>query len=182
MRTEASALQQRFFLLPLRSGKEEGESLHCLFTQNQVVEVLGQRPVSPVPFCERYLTGFILFRGHAVPVVDVNALLGGEKHQIGQARQLLVMRTGQRDPESGEYLHLAFVSTGNVLTFKLTERDAAQVQDGGEVPADLEDQGLARGYFRLRGNRVVVLDFDQVALGQVHSADDAENKEKPFVW
>ena len=43
------ALRRRFFLLPLTVGREDGQDLNCLFTQNQVVEALGRMGLEEVP-------------------------------------------------------------------------------------------------------------------------------------
>ena len=59
MQIDSTALQQRFFLLPLSAGEQDGEPVYCLFTQNQVVEVLGQKTVYPVPFSPDHVQGFI---------------------------------------------------------------------------------------------------------------------------
>ena len=166
MQADNTVLQQRFFLLPLHTGEQDAEPVYCLFTQNQVVEVLGQRTVYPVPFSPDYVQGFIERDGGLVPVIDVDALAGGAGKKVGlQARQLLVMRTGQTDTANGEFLKLALVSTGTVLTFKLGERDVAQEVTREEAPSALAAHGLTRGFFRLRGYLVALLDFDAIAFG-----------------
>ena len=86
MQIDSTALQQRFFLLPLSAGEQDGEPVYCLFTQNQVVEVLGQKTVYPVPFSPDHVQGFIQWHEGLVPVVDVDVLCGlAEKldHKLG---------------------------------------------------------------------------------------------------
>ena len=182
MRTETMALQQRFFLLPMVVGKRDGSTLYSLFTQNQVAEVLGQRTIHPVPFSPAHVKGFILRHDSLVPVVDVDVLCGGTQEKIGaQARQLLIMRTGQVEAASGDFLKLALACSGTVLTFKLTEREAAQAVTAEETPAIFAGQSLFSGFFRLRGYRVVLLDFDTIAQGTYGTSDPA-GEDKPFVW
>lgn len=183
MQTENTALQQRFYLLPLTAGEQDGEPLYCLFTQNQVAEVLGPRTIHPVPFSPEYVRGFILRHDNLVPVIDVDALCGGTgKKDKAQSRQLLVMRTGQTDAASGDFLKLALLCPSAVLTFKLSERDAAQAVAAEDMPAQFTGQSLARGSFRLRGYRVVLLDFDSLAQGTHGSTEAGSGQDEPFVW
>ena len=183
MQTDNALLQQRFFLLPLSTGKQGGEPVYCLFTQNQIVEVLGQKTVYPVPFSPNYVQGFIQREGSIIPVIDADVLCGGEKSKTGtQPRQLLVMRTGQADAADGEVLKLALACTGTVLSFKLTERDSAQPLAPEKIPAVLAASGLVQGFFRLRGYLVALLDFDTIALGTYGTQDAMGGKDAPFVW
>ncbi|MDO5675491.1 MAG: chemotaxis protein CheW [bacterium] len=182
MQTDNTVLQQRFFLLPLHTREQGAEPVYCLFTQNQVVEVLGQRMVYPVPFSPDYVQGFIERDGGLVPVIDVDALCGGAGKKVGlQARQLLVMRTGQTDTANGEFLKLALACTSTVLTFKLAERDSIQAVAPEEAPAALASHSSVRGFFRLRGYLVALLDFDTVALGTYGVQDAADEKNIAFV-
>ena len=183
MQIDSTALQQRFFLLPLSAGEQDGEPVYCLFTQNQVVEVLGQKTVYPVPFSPDHVQGFIQWHEGLVPVVDVDVLCGlADKKAGSQARQLQLLRTGQIETTTGEFLKLALVCTSTVLTFKLTERDAAQTVAVEQVPVALADQDLVRGFFRLRGYRVALLDFDTIAQG-THGLGKVDHaKDESFAW
>lgn len=182
MQIETTALQQRFFLLPLAIGTNEDEPWYCLFAQSQVVEVLGRRTIYPVPFSPNYLKGFIEWQDSVVPAIDVDLLCGGEqKNSRTPLRQLLLVRTGQMDAASGEPLKLALLCASTVLTFKLGGRDNEQIVTENEVPAVLACQDLSRGYFRLRDYHVMLLDLDGIAKGKSITKKLAGGGDKMFL-
>lgn len=166
--TGNEALRRRFFLLPLSVGREDGQDLNCLFTQNQVVEALGRTTrIYPAPFTPPYLLGSVLRHDALIPVIDLDALCGGaERGKRGrvEAHQMLVIRTGRQDA-NGEFLRLAVACSGTVITFKLTDRELARPVEPLAAPAGFAGQGLAGGFFRLRDHRVVVMDFDALVQG-----------------
>ena len=182
MRNDNAALLRRFFLLPLTVGQQEGEAWNCLFTQNQVVEVVGQATrLYPVPFSPPYLLGCILRHDTLIPVVDVDLLCSGgaERKKNASIRQILVIRTGQIDAASGEFLRLAMACSGNVLTFKLTDRDVAGPFAPLQAPPSFDGQGLDLGFFQVREHRAVLMDFDAIVLGTFRfQAQDATQEKK----
>lgn len=163
------AMRGRFFLLPLETGHQDGEDWSCLFTLTQVVEVVGRSTkVYPVPFSPACLPGYILRWDTVIPVVDVERLCGWVKASNVRMRQMLVIRTGQSAAAGGEFARLAIACTGNVSTFTLGEREAGLPVESLEAPEGFDGHGLARGFFRLHGRRVVLMDFDALARGLVH--------------
>ncbi|NLZ16956.1 MAG: chemotaxis protein CheW [Desulfobulbaceae bacterium] len=170
MQNKTTALQQRFFLLPLAIDTNGDEPWYCLFAQIQVVGVLGRRTIYPVPFSPGYLKGCIEWQDSVVPVIDVDLLCGGkEKNPRTPLRQLLLVRTGQIDAVSGEPLKLALKCTSTVSTFKPSVHDNGQIVAENEVPPALAAQDLSRGYFRLRNYRVMLLDLDGIVQGKSES-------------
>lgn len=60
---------------------------------SQVLEVVGQTPVSKVPMAPAFVTGICHWRGWAVPVVDVARWLGLTEAPYGEGCRLLICRT-----------------------------------------------------------------------------------------
>ena len=184
MQNRSETLLQRLYILPFsEAGRRDGKELACLFTQNQVAEVLdGKTPVYPVPFCPAWLKGCIQRAGVLVPVIDVDALCGPGGKKSAQsggetpapARQILVLRTGCPDETGGHFLSVALTCRGAIETFRLTERDVAGAVSADEPPeSGFDGHGLNRGFFRLRDHRVVLMSFDALAEGTFQ----AEKKE-----
>ncbi len=166
MRTETMALQQRFFLLPMAVGERDGSPLYSLFTQNQVIEVLGRRTVYPVPFSPPYLQGLIQRQGRVAPVIDADLLCGKAAQGARRPpRQFLLVRTGQQEPGSGDFLTLAFACHETVLTFKLGEQEAGRAVAADSPPPAFAARELVTGFFRLRGYRVVLFDCNAIVQG-----------------
>ena len=164
-----ATLLQRLYLLPLTGSARRGvEPLSCLFTQNQVAEVLNGRrtPVYPVPFCPDWLKGCIQRAGVLIPVIDVDALCAPKGTAANAPlRQLLVLRTGCPDASGEKFLDVALGCRSAVETFKLTERDVARSVSADEPPEGFDGRGLTQGFFRLRGHRVVLMNFNSLAEG-----------------
>lgn len=179
MQTDNTALHQRFFLLPMTVGAQDGDRLYSLFTQNQVVEVLGRRTVYPVPFSPAYLRGVIQRYDSVVPVIDVDLLCGGVARAGGlPPRQFLLVRTGQREAATGDFLKLAFACSEVVQTFKMGEQELGRAVVPDEAPPAFAGQGLTTGFFRLREHRVVLLDCNAIARGirpGAHGAGSGRN-------
>ena len=178
MQNQNAILLQRFYLLPLmeRVGQWR-EPLCCLLTQNQVAEVLGRTPLYPIPFCPDYLKGCIQRNGALAPVIDPNVLCFADTRQEQTSiHQLLIVRTGLTDEANGGFLNLALASAGTVLTFALTEQELARDVVVDAPPTDFSARDLARGFFRLRGRRVVLLDFDPLTSGSFKLERRGERK------
>ena len=179
MRTETMALQQRFFLLPMVVGKRDGSPLYSLFTQNQVVEVLGRRTVYPVPFSPPYLRGIIQRQDRMAPVIDADLLCDRTIQGARRLpRQFLLVRTGQQEPDSGDFLTLAFACSETVLTFKLSEQEASRAVAADSPPPSFAAQELVTGFFRLRGYRVLLFDCNAIVRGVRPGADSADARQK----
>ena len=171
MRKGNETLLQRLYLLPLAGAAQKGGPPACLFTQNQVAEVLDGRrtPIYPAPFCPAWLKGCIQRAGVLAPVIDLDALCGPKsKAAAAPPRQLLVLRTGCPAPDAtggGHYLSLALTCRSAIETFRLTERDVAGFITADEPPEGFDWHGLAQGFFRLREHRVALLNLDPLAEG-----------------
>lgn len=155
----------RSFLLPL-SINGAAENVACLFSQNQVVEILGPRPVEYIPGSPGYLRGVMLYHDSLLPVVDLEALC--DRHQPvrqEQYRQLVVVRTGAVDPVTGESLKAVVSAKVRMQLAKISGQELAQASEQGEVPSSLRESGLVRGCFRRQGDSVVLFDLGPVVQG-----------------
>lgn len=164
MQNKSAASDQRAFLIPLQLMGEE-RPLYCLLSQNQINEVLAPRTTYPAPLSPAYLQGCISFFGDLVPVIDLSALFGGTPQ--GKARQLVVIRTGEKDTWSEGHLKLALKCSAPVQTIKLT---AAELQSGlkeEEFPAHLERAELIKSFYTMQGSGVFLVDFNRIVRGAV---------------
>ena len=74
----AAAKQQaeiRTYLLPV-TLTSPAETFFVLLSQNQVVEVLGKRPIGKIPCAPPYLKGVISYQDSLVPVIALEQLCG----------------------------------------------------------------------------------------------------------
>ena len=163
MQNKRAAGDQRAFLIPLQLlGLER--PVHCLLSQNQINEVLAPRTLYPAPLSPAYLPGCILFLGALLPVVDLSALFGGPSQ--GKVRQLVILRTGEKDA-SGGHLKLALKCSAPVQTMKLTAKDLQAGLKNEEIPAQLERAELIKNFYTLHGNGIFLVDFNRIVRGAV---------------
>lgn len=155
----------RTFLLPLTLA-DSNASVFCLFSQSQVVEILGRRPIQRIPFSPGYLQGVVSCQGALLPVVHLDELCNrSEKSGREPSKQLVVLRTGAADPATGEPLKIAVAASAGVRTVKLS---AQMLTDGfvpGEPPPSLAASGILRGFFQQQATHVALVHLDQIVLG-----------------
>jgi purine-binding chemotaxis protein CheW len=65
----------------------------CALPLSNVAETMRPLPIKPVPGAPRYVAGVAVIRGEALPVVDMQRLLGGSAGAVGR---LVVIRTESR--------------------------------------------------------------------------------------
>lgn len=155
----------RAFLLPLAVDAAAGK-VFCLFSQNQVVEILEQRPISRIPFSPPHLKGIVNYFGQLLPVINLDELCNWHNTARNEGyRQLVVVRTGAVDPATGEPLKAVIASSARVRMTKLSPQFLAAPFAGQEIPASLKSTGLLRGYFQQQSSGVALIDLSQVVLG-----------------
>lgn len=162
---ERQPSEVRTFLLPLTLADSE-KSVFCLFSQNQVVEIVGRRPVQHIPFSPTYLKGVVSYQGALLPVVNLDELCNRpQKSGRAQYKQLVVLRTGAVDPATGEPLKIAVAASTGVRSVKLSAQMLADGFDPQEPPLSLAASGIMRGFFQQQATYVALVNLDQIVLG-----------------
>lgn len=165
MSTEGRRGEARTFLLPLTLNDADG-NVFCLFSQNQIVEILGRRRVQRVPLSPPYLKGVIPYNDELLPVIDLPPLCGQASSAPNEApRQLVVIRTGAKDPHTGAPLKAAIASSMGVRMVKLPHRVLAASLLEQEAPDSLKTSGVLRGFFRRQNNSIALIDLNMVVQG-----------------
>jgi chemotaxis signal transduction protein len=166
MTTEGRRTEIRAFLLPLAVDDAAG-NVFCLFSQSQVVEILGPRPIQRIPFSPAYLEGVVNYFDQLLPVINLEELCNREPvDRNGKGyRQLVVIRTATVDPASGEPLKAVIGVGTKVRMTKISPRILAATFSGQEPPVSLQSTGLLRGFFQLESGGVALIDLSRVMLG-----------------
>ncbi len=155
----------RAFLLPLTLD-DATCAVFCLFSHQQVVEVLGRRPVQRIPFSPAYIQGVISYADQLLPVIHLDGLCN--RSMVGHPegyRQLVVIRTGANDPATGIPLKVAIAVNTRVQMTTLPSQVLATELAEQEAPASLRATGLLRGYVLQPTGGIAVIDLSRVALG-----------------
>lgn len=155
----------RAFLLPMDDA-DRARSISFLFNQSQVVEILGERPIQKIPFSPRYVLGIISYQGQLLPVISLPHLCGHAPEAGGHRyKQLMVVRTGVSDPDSGEPLKVALATKTAIRTHKLSAQALANGFTQQQAPDWLLSMDGLRGFFQWRDEFVALVQLNHLALG-----------------
>ena len=165
MKREKQQSTLRSFLLPLSINDSPGNFV-CLFTQNQVVEILDPRFVAQIPGSPGYLTGVLLYHGSLLPVIDLDELCNRHRSAPRKRyRQLVVVRTGMVDPGTGTPLKAVVAVKDRVRMAKISAKELAETFEQQEAPPALSKSGLVRGCFKHEDDAIALLDLGPVVRG-----------------
>jgi len=174
MTSEGRLTEIRAFLLPLSVADAAGD-VFCLFSQNQVVEILGRRPIQRIPFSPTYLVGVVNYFDQLLPVISLDELCNPKQLGCnGGYQQLVVIRTGTVDPATGEPLKAVIVSSTRVHLAKLSAQVLATSVAGSEAPTSLKNTGMLRGYFQRESGGIALIDLSRVVQGTLSNVVQAD--------
>ena len=174
MSNEGRQAGMRAFLLPLTLADAAGD-VFCLFSQNQVVEILGRRAIQRIPFSPAYLKGVVNYFDQLLPVINLDDLCDRKQAVRNEGyHQLMVIRTGAFDPTTGEPLKAVIAASTKVRMAKLSAQILATTFVEQEAPASLKATGVLRGYFLRQSSGVALIDLSRVVLGTFGDAVQAD--------
>ncbi|MGD9947150.1 MAG: chemotaxis protein CheW [Desulfobulbus sp.] len=155
----------RVFLMPM-DDLECTQNISFLFSQTQVVEILGNRPIQKIPFSPRHVLGIIAYQGRSLPVINLPDLCG-RASEAGRNRykQLMVVRTTVSDPESGEPLKVALATNAAIRILKLSSQALTNSFIQKQAPDWLTASIGLRGFFQWGDECVALVQLNNVALG-----------------
>jgi len=165
MTSKGQQEERRIFLLPL-TLTDCPDRVFCLFSQNQVVEILGRRPIQQIPFSPWYLKGVIQYFDRLTPVICLDTLCNRETaaHSKGY-RQLVVIRTGVVDPDTGEPLKAVILAKTRVRMIKMVNETFTASFVEREAPVSLRLTGLLRGFYQRQAQSLALIDLSPLLLG-----------------
>ncbi len=102
--TKATSQSNRIITVKIPRDNTAEKELYFLFTAAQVEEVLVETVIQPLPFPPLFLLGLYNWRGHLLPVIDLeNRFQWSAGKEKGHDRYL-VLRTGERGRKSGKQM------------------------------------------------------------------------------
>lgn len=162
---ERQQAEIRTYLLPVTYGSS-AETFFVLLSQNQVVEVLGGRMIGKIPCAPSYLKGVISYQDTLVPVIALEPLCGAPIHEAGgRVQQLVIVRTGAVDAETGASLKVAVIADRRLRMARFSAKMLAAGFTAQQAPAALESSGILKGYFSRQNNNIAVVDFHDLVTG-----------------
>jgi len=155
----------RTFFLPMTINDSTG-NVFSLFSQSQVVEILGPRPIQQIPRSPAYLKGVLHYHDRLLPVISLDDLCNRKQKGVQERyRQLVVIRTGAVDLVTGEPLKAVVAANVRVRIAKLSGQELATAFVEREAPPSLRDSGVLRGFFQRHADSVAVFDLGSVVQG-----------------
>lgn len=165
MTKERQQLGTRTFLLPLALDDSK-DNIFCLFTQNQVVEILGPRPIQQIPLSPAYLKGVVHYFDQLLPVINLDELCRRNRGLRQESyQQLMVIRTGMVDDATGEPLKAAVAASARVRIANFSGQMLTSAFIEQEAPLSLKNSGVLRGFFQHQTNYIALFDLSRLLLG-----------------
>lgn len=153
------------FLLPVESLHSESK-VFLLFSKSQIVEVLREVSIQPVPFCADYIEGAASYSYRLLPVVSPEKVLGLEGTDLERStRQYIVVRSSVVDPRSGANLQVIFSVGGKLVQPKAEIEQGLSGMCGVAQPDFLSDSTGVRAFFQQDETYYVVVDLNKLVLG-----------------
>lgn len=144
----------------VQGGIEGSSKLFFLFTAGQIEEVLSEISVRPVPFAPPFLNGVTLWRGHVLPVVDLENRLALKGIGSREKERFLVVRTGApKNPTGKQILRCVLRLSGEIHSM---EASSAMVNSDS---IDIEPS-LVRGTYQWNEDKYIVPDLISILQNQ----------------
>lgn len=154
------------FILPTKCRDTQAK-VFLLFSKSQIVEVLREVTIHPVPFCADYISGGAPYNQRLLPVVFPEKVLGFAVDDLStDYRQYIVVRSGAIDPQLGTNLQVILAARGKLVQPKAeTEQHIGRMRSVG-LPEVIPDPTMVRAVFQQGDSYFVVVDLSKLVLGE----------------
>ncbi len=154
----------KIFLLPAENTV--GLQLFFLFSQNQVVEILQDVKLRPIPFSFPFVKGITGYNDKLIPVLSPEEMLGlkvdDNDHDY---KQYVVIRSSQVNPATGENLQVVLATKSKLQLPQGEDENITRFFKPCSIPECIAAPGMIRAVFDNNGTQVVVLNIDSILLG-----------------
>ncbi|BCS97626.1 hypothetical protein DSLASN_32580 [Desulfoluna limicola] len=161
-----AAASGSLIIAPAVGDHPYGEPASFLFSISQVEDILGSITFTEVPFSPAYVSGISEWRGHALPVLSLEMLLGlaGDDRAYKGTRGLVVRKTTPSD-EPGHFRRaLVRIAAGCRLVSRVPETEPLQLAD--YLPRELLP--AVKGMYRWESGILIVPHMDPVLSGELN--------------
>lgn len=151
----------RVLICPAQTEKVVGKRVHFLFSVLQIVDIMKNLSVQPVPFSASYIEGIAKWRDQIIPIVFLEDCLGLATQDIAQYERLVVVRSADR----------ASVHVGSLLGgFKVASAIRMLSLPINCSPASngwIPDTSLVRGIYEWDEGFLVVVRTENILSGNL---------------
>jgi len=136
------------------SEKNQGKSIHLLFSTNQVEEVLQDIDKRPVPFGPDYLLGLCLWRWQILPVIDIEKQFGLHSDSTDNNDRYVVVRAAVPDSLGKIIMRCALKVSDQITTAETPESCTPVTADPIRV-----EPSFIKGIFECEDDILIVPDL-----------------------
>lgn len=122
----------------------------------EVLEILGMPPVTPVPGAQPWMLGVANVRGNLMPIVDLKQFLQGERTVLHEGQRVLVVR------QSGGHVAVAVDELFGQRSFMDAQAVAVDAEEGGALVQGRFVHFIDRAY-RQDGNTWGVFSLERLS-------------------
>ena len=131
---------------------DENNKRFFLLTASQVEEVLSDSITMRVPFAPPFLAGMTLWRGHLLPVIDIQKRFSFSVPEGDTAFRYIVVRTGGTDMSSDEKIIRCVLRVSESIR-PIDVPDVSEVIRSEDITIE---SSLVRGLFRCADDVYIV--------------------------
>ncbi len=148
----------KVFAFPAFTPAHEGRQVFYLFSVRQVVEVLRDVKILPVPFSPCGAEGVAEWRGRVVPVLSLEKYLG-IKRPTGQkaVRTIAIRSVGKSNTDRHKELY-AIITVGA----KVEQLELPLECDAVEIPEWITDASSLIGAYQMPDRLLLVVDIEKI--------------------
>jgi len=157
---EADRIQsaRKVFAFPAFVPTHEGRQVFYLFSVRQVVEVLRDVKILPVPFSPSGTEGVAEWRGRVVPVLSLEKCLGiRQPDEQEHMRTIAIRSVGKAETDRLEELY-AIVTVGA----KVEQLELPLECDAVETPAWITEASCLIGAYQMPDRLLLVVDIEKI--------------------
>lgn len=140
------------FVFPLAAVAPSGHEVLFSVSGRQVMEIIEEETIVPVPASPRFVPGLVLWRGRPVPVIDLGEILGWQALPQEKRNILIVRAAGSMDV-------VAFAAAGMARTLSLPIQHRVLTGDEMEL-LSAELKAISTALVDVNGQTVSLLDVD----------------------
>lgn len=153
---------QKVMVFPAQAKPLDGKQIYFLFSLNQMADILTSKTVRKVPFSPSYVKGITEWRGHIVPVVVLEKLLGLEPNDAEEENRLAVVCSGQQQDSNASPLGIIRISR----SLKMLSLPMHYTAADHSLPCDRK---YIRGVYDWEEGIIVVLHMENILSGKIET-------------
>ncbi len=159
-----ASTEQRVLVFPAQAKKVDSKQVYFLFSLNQMADILTATKVREIPFSAPYIKGITDWRGHILPVIVLEKMLGLEPSTVEEENRMAVVCSGQQQDKESSASPLAIIRISHTL--KMLSLPIQYTAAEHSLPCDRK---YIRGIYDWEEGILLVLHMENILSGKTET-------------